>query len=291
MSNDEFQNIQIIILWLTDRKNNREFLSFQMASNNFSNSITKIFTEINKMINHIKKIKFINTYIIITDSKTLYSNFIDEFSKNIKDFFVIPKFIIYTRQKNEENDNINNSFYNYGGKKSSFNDIFDFIKKDLEIPKYKISNFSDTFGVKSKLSETQKEQENGSILEPIEEMKPLDSSLYFKTMRKIRHTNDFDEFTKALYEEYKDDNEIAELLSQIIKVRNIPKELLCKYLLRAYTASSSFSYDLNNFLKTGRTSKYTILFITLIYEGLRLKVFDSPAIKCLYKGVHMKKKR
>ena len=39
----------------------------------------------------------------------------------------------------------------YGGKKSSFNDILTFIKKDQIIPDYDISSFSDTLMVRTKI--------------------------------------------------------------------------------------------------------------------------------------------
>ena len=218
----------------------------------------------------------------------MFTNFISNFLSNIKDFFVIPKFIIYTREKNHENININDSFYNYGGKKSSFNDIFDFIKKDLEIPKYEISSFSDTLRVRSELLRTQGDQEIKVILDPIEDLKQIYLPLYYKTMIKIKDSDNFDKFTKSLYDEYKDVDNIRQLLSQIINLKNMPIELLCKYWLRVYTAKS-FHYTMNDYLNKGKTGKYT-LFIKLMYEGLRLKVFESPMIDCLYRGTIMSKK-
>ena len=133
MSNSDFEDKNIVILWLTDMKNNIEYKSFVKFTDNFFFFFPKIFTSISIIINYIKKIKFINTYIIITDSEPLFSDFIYGFLSNIKDFYVIPKFIMYTRQKDNESNSSNNCFYNYGGKKSSFDDIFTFIKKEQEI--------------------------------------------------------------------------------------------------------------------------------------------------------------
>ena len=68
---------------------------------------------------------------------------------------------------------------------------------------------------------------------------------YHNTLIEIKDTDNFDKFTKWLYDEYKDDNDIENLLSQIINLRNIPYELLCKYWLKAYTAKP-FHYDMND---------------------------------------------
>ena len=46
---------------------------------------------------------------------------------------------------------------------------------------------------------------------------------------------------------------------------------------------------MNDDLNKGITGKYT-LFIKLMYEGLRLKVLESPIKKVLYRGAHMTKK-
>ena len=54
-------------------------------------------------MNNVKKIFFKNTYIIITES--VYENFITEFLDKMNEINVIPKFIIYTRQKSNKNSN------------------------------------------------------------------------------------------------------------------------------------------------------------------------------------------
>ena len=288
MSNSDFEDKNIVILWLTDMKNNIEYKYFEKFANNFSKCNSKIFTTISIIINYIKKIKFINTYIIITDSEPLFSDFIYGFLSNIKDFYVIPKFIMYTRQKDNESNSSNNCFYNYGGKKSSFDYILLFIKKEQEITNYEISSFSDTLRVRSKFLKNREDEEIKLIFDPIEELNQMYLPLYYKTMVRIKDTDNFDKFTKSLYEEYKGDDDIEKLLSQIINLRNIPKELLCKYWLRAYTAKP-FHYKMNDYLNRGLSGKYS-LFIKLMYEGLRLKVLESQIVKVLYRGAHMTKK-
>ena len=46
---------------------------------------------------------------------------------------------------------------------------------------------------------------------------------------------------------------------------------------------------MNDYLNRHLTGKYS-LFIKLMYEGLRLKVFESPIVKVLYRGAFMTKK-
>ena len=98
-----------------------------------------------------------------------------------------------------------------------------------------------------------------------------------------------DKFTKSIYDEYKDNDDIKQLFSQIINLKNIPLELLCKYWLRAYTINSNFHYDMNDYLNKNKTGKYS-LFIKLMYEGLTLKVLESPIVNVLYRGTYMSKK-
>ena len=83
-------------------------------------------------IDIINKIKFEDTYIIVSGS--FYQDFILNFKNNLKDFYVIPKIIIFTWDKNlflEKNAKIKNiiedSFYNLGGIQTFFDEIyFDF---------------------------------------------------------------------------------------------------------------------------------------------------------------------
>ena len=79
MSNNENKKIKIFIFWLTDKRNNLEYKSFVKLANNFSDCDPKIFTTISIIINYIKKIEFINTYIIITESEPMNTNFFPNF--------------------------------------------------------------------------------------------------------------------------------------------------------------------------------------------------------------------
>ena len=92
----------------------------------------------------IKKIKFEETIIII--SGKLYINFIQELKSNLNSIYIIPKIIIFTKDKYEfllnnqiYNDiAINHPFYNLGGIKEDFNELQCFlmnVKNNIQIMK------------------------------------------------------------------------------------------------------------------------------------------------------------
>ena len=100
MSNNENKKIKIFIYWLTDKRNNLEYKSFVKFANNFSDCDPKIFTTISIIINYIKKIEFINTYIIITESEPMNTNFFSEFFKGNKKYLCYSKiYKIYSSKK------------------------------------------------------------------------------------------------------------------------------------------------------------------------------------------------
>ena len=288
-NNNNSENVEIYVYWLTDNRNIIEYKSFKNMVKNLQKNESNIFTSINILISKVTKIYFKNTYIIITES--IYENFISKFLEKINEINVIPKFIIYTREKSDKNNNNNNnnnkSFYKYGGKLSSFKEILNFIQKDNIVQDYEISSFSDTIRVKSILYKNKEEQEIKLILDPIESLKELYLPSYYKTMIKTTKEDEkkCDKFTKLLYNEYKDIEAIENLLSQIINLKNVPKELLCKYWARCYT-SYGFHYDINDYLNKGKSGKYTI-FIKMMYEGVKLKILESPIKNVIYRGAHM----
>ena len=283
-NNNNSENVEIYIYWLTDNRNIIEYKSFKNMVKNIKNSEPNITTSINILISKISKIYFKNTFIIITES--IYENFISKFLEKINEINVIPKFIIYSREKSYQN-NKNKSFYKYGGKLSSFNEILNLIQKDNIVQINEISSFSDTLRVKSVLYRNKEQQEIKFIFDPIESLEQMYLPTYYKIMIKIKEEDEkkFDKFTQLLYNEYKNIDDIENLLSQIINIKNIPKELLCKYWARCYT-SYKFHYDINDYLNKGKSGKYT-LFIKMMYEGVRLKIFESPIKNVIYRGAHM----
>ena len=106
----------------------------------------KCFKKEDEAIKYIKTIKFKETKIIISGKS--YIEFILSFQKNILNMYIVPKIIIFTsnkekviQKKNEYKNIIDDSFYNYGGIKTIFDDIEEFIrnkiKKTIKINKSK----------------------------------------------------------------------------------------------------------------------------------------------------------
>ena len=85
--------------------------------------------------------------------------------------------------------------------------------------------------------------------------------MFFKTLIDSVSNENMDEYTKSLYNIYAKENSIIkELLEQILIMKNIPVEILCKYYARLYTAESSFYKILNSDLKMNNKDKYLYLF-------------------------------
>ena len=84
-------------------------------------------------IKKLKQIKFKNTFVI--SSGSLYKEFIKEFKKEENLINTIPKILIFTRDRNKflerskdiEKEFINDPFYNFGGIKTEFSEIKDFL--------------------------------------------------------------------------------------------------------------------------------------------------------------------
>ena len=94
------------------------------------------FKLVEKAIEIKKTINFEQTFIIICEK--LYKDFIEKFKENLKDIYVIPKIIIFTRNKEKlinynKEINYNHPYYNLGGIKTSFEEVKNFILNSEEI--------------------------------------------------------------------------------------------------------------------------------------------------------------
>jgi hypothetical protein len=116
------------VIWIDPNIDNKINIQYQKELKAMSYLKLQCFNNIDDALIYIKTLKFIETKIII--SGKLYIQFINLFIKNIKFINVIPKIIIFTSNKNlfiENNINhkniINHSFYNFGGIKTTFDEI------------------------------------------------------------------------------------------------------------------------------------------------------------------------
>ena len=91
-------------------------------------------------------------------------------------------------------------------------------------------------------------------------------------------------YTALLFSTYSKNNlDIKRLLGQIESMQNIPIEILSKYFARLWSIESEFYEDINKDLRLGKSEKY-LLYIKVLYEGLRLKSLCFSNINILYRG-------
>ena len=263
-------NILNIIIWIDPNINNKENTKYLKQLESYKNKKVHPFNNISDALEQIKKIKFEETYIIVSGS--LYSEFIKKLKENIRDIYVIPKIIIFTLNKekflNLNEDYKENSFYSLGGIETSFDGIKSFLfnpinRKDIE-------------------------EENSLTFEYIDCKEKLILPLFYKSLIEITSKDNIDKYTEHLYKKYSTDNEVDKLLNSIRYIKDIPIELLSKYYARLYTLESKFYEDINRDLKDNKKdnyhNSYYMPYVKILYEGIKLKSLPLASNNILYRG-------
>ena len=123
-----------IVIWVDPIfLKNKTYLKLRELKKNYKNRlILKRYGKIDDAINYLKNVKFIETNIII--NAEIYAGFLKAFRENIRYIDVIPKIIIFAKNKdgylcaNIERKKYNkNTFFNLGGIKSSIEEIKNFL--------------------------------------------------------------------------------------------------------------------------------------------------------------------
>ncbi len=261
------------IIWIDKNVNNNE-------NTDYINSITyqslnikvdiyniKKFIDIDSSIKHLKTLKFIETIIIVSGS--LYKDFVKTLKMNYEDIYVIPKIIIFTTEKRKKSlikDCQNCNFFCYGGIKTSFNEIKNFLDSQQK-------ENSVTFPEK----ETQKllhsslfVQNDQYLFDQIKEEKDLILPIFYKVLLGMPQSKDNNNFIEIICSNYQEDSKLFKLLNPIKNIPHIPVELLSKYYARMYTFDGMFYKDIKYDLLSNEQNK---------------KTFYMPYIKTLYEGV------
>ena len=278
-------NIIYHIIWIDSKINNDENLYYKLRmEKKLSSKALKCVDNVSEAIEYLKELKFVKTIIIC--SGRLFPDFIEIFKKDINEFMLCPKIIIFTGDKiiflSEVNNNkkllINHPFYNSGGVVDRFEDLFSFLKKD-EITIDKEININ----THSKLSEL--DQFN---FEYISNKNQLIFPIFFQAFFKQINNNDIQLFNKKSLSKY-ETIEISSLFEQLLSVNEVPYEIICKYWIRAYTYESEFYKEMNKNLRINNTKEY-LIYIQMMYEGVKLNFLNFEPVNKLYRGTEFRKK-
>ena len=278
-------NMKDNIIWIGSKTENDESICCGSGvEKQISGEEFKCIDNVPDAIEYLKELKFVKTIIIC--SGRLFQEFIGIFKENINEFMLCPKIIIFTGDKgiflsvNEDNQNllINHPFYNSGGVFDRFEDLFNFLEEDIITPIKEINNNDH-----SKLSEL--EQFN---FEYISNKNQLILPIFFSSFFKKIDNNEIRSFNKQSLSKYKD-IEISSLFEQLLAVKEAPYEIICKYWIRAYTYESDFYKEMNKNLRINNSKEY-LIYIQMMYEGVKLKFLKFKQVNMLYRGTEFRTK-
>ena len=219
------------VFWIDENVNIEENINYYINLNNairnksYGKEINfKRITSISDFYQYIPNIKFQETIIII--SGHLYYNFVSNFVQNMKSIFILPKIIIFTRDKKKLLQNPltniihNNKFYGLGGVKTLYKEIEEFVLNQI-----KYDNISNaTIALDKCIKPTYSKNENIYIFDYIEHKEQLLLPLFYKTLIDSSEECNNLKFLSVL-EKY---DQLKSLLKQIPHNEDIPKELLSK---------------------------------------------------------------
>ena len=265
------------VLWIEPDLETDENMKNNNDLKNISNSLNfQSFKQVDKAIEHLKSIKFQETYIIIRDK--IFSELIKYFKENLELIYVIPKIIIFSTDKknfienNKEFQNEENKFFQNGGIKTDFNEIKNIISsiKIKEIPEIKERKIHNLIVELT--------------FEYIDTKEKLMLPLMFKALIEKTSYNIMQKYTLDLYNKYgKNHYQLKSLFEPIKNSLNIPVQLLSKYYAKLYTAETDFYKKINEDLRQNKTENY-LPFIKILYEGVKLKSLPLADCNKLYRG-------
>ena len=279
------------VIWLDENIDNSENKGYLNELNSLGYNV-QCFKNVDEGFKYIQNLKFESTKIII--SGRLYLRFIKKFIDNLNEIYVIPKIIIFTRNKTgflkytKSNENIvNHPFFNFGGIRISITEVISFLKDEFVQDRVKRDKPNKKQNLKNKefLENRLKTKDNVKLtFDYIDSNQKLALPLLYNSLIDSTKIDDIEKYTEILYSKYSDSSsELKELLNQIKSVYDIPIELLSKYYARLYTIESDFYRDINNDLRNNKTMDY-LPYIKVLYEGVKLKSLNITNDSELYRG-------
>ena len=268
------------IFWLDKNIKNKENRYYCSEINRKYKINIKQFIDINSLFKKMKLIKF--DIVIIIISGRLIEDYLKIFKEQIDSLFIIPIHIIFTNHKDiiinllqeKYSEDLNNELIKIQNIVSQYEEIKNLLNKYLE--------------------EVQSEIQLGNLEKPIDyyycfNFEYIEKSeqlilpyLYKKIMENIKISHsEINNFNLFLLENFGKNNKIKELVYKLIKVGNIPNEIIAKCWARIYTFDSSFYSNLNWNLMQLKSQQYNT-FIQLLYSGL--KNYSYKDKKNLFRG-------
>ena len=283
MSEEDNKNLHLDIVWIDEKVENNENQNYYGKMKLiFKNVKINTFNNLDEGFNYLLKLKFETIFIII--SGRLYEKYYYLLRKNIKNLKIIPITIIFTSQyykkildqKDSENiplfsydiiKSLNHPFYNLGGV---------FLKK-----------FDNNFKNKNKKENNKKLSYDGlfyfKYIDSIDDMfVPL---IYKDILTKKEITElEIETFNNFLLEY--NNEELTHLIKPLINIKYIPREIICKYWIRAYTIESNFYREMNNKLMLNNLNLFNI-FVRLLYKLTEFNKLNSCVNSKLYRGANI----
>ena len=240
--------------------NNTDIISNISESDDFLNIIEE-YRDIDSAMKKIKELRFIETYIIV--SEKVFHDFVIAFNNNLKDIYIIPKIIIFSKNNNQLllPDNIKNKlFYTFFGVRTSIEEIKEFIDSQKELETINYNEIPQAIPKSNEL-----------IFQRILKKNDYNLPLVYKILLDVSETKD-EKFIEII-KKYKNEQNYKSLINPIITIPDIPIELLSKYYIRMYTVEGNI-YRKMNFDLLKDYNKDNIIYqsyIKTLYEGVEKK--------------------
>ena len=256
---------ELEIFWIHKRIKNEDIQSY--IKDLKSQYEIREFSDLDKVIKQLKKLRFIDTIIII--SAGLLADFAKLFKDNLKDIYIIPKIILTdSNVRNYNNEIFQDKFY-------SGSHAVTYTQLKHAINSYQLNKDQLIFG-------NNQYKYNQYEVKPIfiqiktkDDLKLLE--YYHKLVDGFTIKNN-PNFNRMTFNDYKNDSKYNSLLNQMINVSNIPIELLAKYYARLYSIEGDFDKKMNNYLLSVNYSDNNIIYepyIKAMYEGINKNIFKT----------------
>ena len=268
-----------IIFWIDANVDNNEFTKYIEELKKIGPFRVHPCKNVDDAITNIKYlVNDERTYIILNPK--IYSEFVSEFKRFINEIYIIPKIILFMSKKDKfiKNDStikdkFKHPFYTFGGYVQDFQDVKKFL-------------------LTQKKKKPLKRNDEGQLtFEYIDCIEKFALPLFYKSLIDVTEYYKAMEFTKFVYDNYSEKSkDIKDLLYFILYMNEIPVELLAKYYAKIYTADVDdkdneipFYSDLNKDLREKKMKDY-LIYIKILYEGVRLKSLPLASDRILYRG-------